>query len=115
MVKRLEPGMVVLNGGAKGVDTMVLAAIRRHPFNVVHDLGTDWTKRVGAVTDGVTAIVFRPDWKRDGKAAGILRNLHMLDLRPEMVVCLHNGTSPGTRHVIEESRRRGLETVVIET
>lgn len=115
MAQRLQPGVVVLNGGAAGVDTFVLDAVRKLPNGQVRDLGTDWRLELVDQETAVTALVFRPRWKRDGKAAGVLRNLHMLDLRPEMVVAVWNGVSPGTKHVIGEARARKIETVVIDT
>jgi hypothetical protein len=114
MVQRLEPGMVVLNGGAKGIDTYVLDAMNHfHPGGII-DLGTGWgfEKRT-PWPDEVIALVFRANWKRDGKAAGIIRNLHMLDLKPDMVVVVWNGESPGSRHVAEEAKRRGIHTEVM--
>ena len=114
MIAKMTKGMVILNGGARGIDSYVIDAVKRDPMNVVVDLGTDWTYPYRPVTDALTCLIFRPDWKRHGKRAGIMRNIFMLDLHPEMIVCLWNGESNGTRHVIEGGRERQLATVVIE-
>lgn len=117
IVHKLPLGSVVLNGGASGgIDAYVIHEFEAHPLGVVHDLQTDWIapgpERLG--TDRVHCVIYRARWKQDGKAAGILRNLHMLDLNPEMVICLWNGVSPGTRNVAEEAHRRRLDCVVLE-
>lgn len=114
IVKRLEPGMIVLNGGAPGVDQMVERAIRQNKKNVVHDLGTDWGKPWRPVTDAVTCVIYRADWKQHGKAAGPIRNLHMLDQQPKLVLALWNGTSPGTAQVVDAAQHRRIETHILD-
>ena len=115
MVAKLTPGMVILNGGARGIDEYVLHHVRELPHGHVIDLGTDWTApHTVPPPPAVTAIVFRPKWKQDGRRAVVLRNLFMLDLKPEMVVACWNGISGGTGQVIQEARRRKIETVVID-
>lgn len=46
------------------------------------------------------------------KRAGILRNLAMLDERPDVVLAFWDGRSHGTRHTIREARRRGIPVQV---
>ncbi len=109
--------MVVLNGGARGIDEYVLHAIRELPHGHVIDLGADWRQehRIPPPPT-VTCVVFRPNYKLHGKRyAPVARNLFMLDLKPEMMVALWNGVSKGTAQVIGEARRRGIETTVIDT
>lgn len=53
------------------------------------------------------------DWKRHGKRAGILRNLEMLDAEPSLVIAFWNGRSCGTKHTIDEARRRGIPVEII--
>ena len=79
---------LVITGGARGVDEHAhYEAIRlRRP-----------TKRRFA------------DWDRLGRRAGIIRNLEMLDEEPDGVLAFWYKRSPGTRHMIEESQRRGID------
>jgi hypothetical protein len=114
MVQKLELGMVVLNGGADGIDTFVLDEIRKLPHGLVHETGNTWRGPAAISPIAVTAVVYRPRYKRDGRAAPIIRNLHMLDLEPEMVVVLWNGSSPGSRMVYEEAGRRRIQRVLLE-
>ena len=48
------------------------------------------------------------DWARHGKRAGILRNLAMLDLAPDLVLAFQRNRSRGTQHTIDEANRRGI-------
>jgi hypothetical protein len=53
------------------------------------------------------------DWKRYGKAAGVLRSKIMLDAEPDLVIAFWDGESPGTRFTVEEARRRSIPVEVI--
>ena len=77
---------------------------------VIHGaaMGADMLADVEARKLGFEVERFPADWKTHGKRAGILRNLAMLD-EADMVLAFWGGTSPGTRHTIEEARRRGFQ------
>lgn len=53
------------------------------------------------------------DWEAYGKAAGIIRNDLMLDLKPDLVMAFWDGKSRGTKHTIEEAKKRGIKTQVV--
>lgn len=53
------------------------------------------------------------DWEQHGRSAGILRNNDMLDLEPDIVLAFWDGKSRGTKHTVEEARRRGIPVEVI--
>jgi hypothetical protein len=48
------------------------------------------------------------DWKTHGRSAGPKRNLMMLDMKPDLVLAFWDGKSPGTKHLIENARKRGI-------
>ncbi len=82
----LDLWLVLLHGKAKGADSIADDAAHRL---------------------GVEAREFEADWSR-GKSAGNARNVQMLDEgKPTRVGAFSLGTS-GTRHMVEESRRRGI-------
>lgn len=54
------------------------------------------------------------DWKRNGRRAGILRNLDMLEAKPDLVIAFWDGKSRGTNHTISEARKRGIPVEVIQ-
>lgn len=84
---------LVVTGGARGADA------------VAHRCA----KHLGCETR-----TFRAHWERDGRRAGILRNLRMLDEQPELVIALWDGASRGTAHTISEARRRGIAVEILD-
>lgn len=69
-----------------------------------------------AATDlGFTVRAFPADWEFHGRRAGIMRNLRMLDERPDKVIAFQRNGSRGTQHTIDEARRRGISVEVIRT
>ncbi len=51
----------------------------------------------------------------EGKRAGPLRNIRMLEMFPEaLVLAFPLGESPGTRHCIREAEKRGMTVKVFE-
>src|SRR5574343_1166770 len=90
----------------------VLDAIHRGPFGPIrvlvsgHARGADTLAEDWATTRGVTVERHPADWDRHGRRAGILRNVAMLDTRPDRVVVFPGGR--GTAHCAGEARARGL-------
>jgi hypothetical protein len=82
---------LVIHGAARGADQMADDAARSLGMSV---------KR------------FPADWEQHGKRAGILRNLAMLDERPDLVLAFQRDGSRGTQHTINEARRRGISVEV---
>lgn len=84
----------IISGGAKGADTL---AIRfAHEYNL-------------------KLTIMYPDWDKNGKRAGIIRNIDMLDYAmydPEdipILISFWDGKSRGTKHLIDECTSRGVE------
>lgn len=55
---------------------------------------------------------FPAQWDRDGKSAGYKRNVVMAILS-DALIALRDGKSRGTKHMIEEAKRRGLRVLYI--
>jgi len=82
----------LIEGGARGADTAA------YSWAKVHDLH-DRT--------------YRADWNKHGKAAGPIRNAHMLaDGNPDLVVAFPGGN--GTAHMKRIAREAGVEVLEIE-
>lgn len=82
---------VVIEGEAAGADRMA----------------GEW-----AVERGIPVERYPADWNRDGKPAGIIRNVQMLkEGKPEMVVAFHRSfrESKGTRHMVTIAREAGIQ------
>jgi hypothetical protein len=63
---------------------------------------------------GIRVTAFPADWRGKGRAGGIIRNLEMLDQRPDLVVAFQRNGSTGTQHTIDEARRRGITVEVFK-
>ena len=87
----LPKDVTILHGGANGVDM--------------------WADAI-AWAMGLPATVMPADWETHGRSAGILRNNDMLDLEPDLVLAFWDGSSRGTKHTIDEARRRGIPVEV---
>ncbi len=78
---------VVISGTAKGVDR----------------LGELW-----GAEHRVPVERFPADWVKHGKIAGHLRNNQMAN-NAEALIAVWDGKSPGTRHMINVARNKGLK------
>ena len=54
----------------------------------------------------------KADWKKFGKSAGMIRNNHMAK-EAEALIAVWDGTSPGTKHMINLARKLGLKVYVL--
>lgn len=88
----LPRGSEIIHGDARGAD--ILAKLYAHAL-------------------GIPETAFPADWRGKGRAAGIIRNLEMLDQKPDLVIAFQVGGSRGTQHTIDEARRRGIPVEVI--
>ncbi|WP_439653837.1 A1S_2505 family phage non-structural protein [Rhodanobacter sp. FW106-PBR-LB-1-21] len=93
LLARLDQETIILSGGARGADT----------------LGERY-----AVDRGLSLMREPADWDRYGRAAGMIRNQHMSFLASHLVA-FWDGTSPGTRAMIEIARNDRLQVRVVPT
>lgn len=88
----IAPGMILIHGGARGADAFAAG----------------FAKGLGSVQ----VIEFQADWKRDGKAAGPLRNERMLRFgKPDLVLAFPGGR--GTADMVRRARAAGVEVVEV--
>ncbi len=81
----------IVSGGAKGVDT----------------LAAELAERLG-----LELIVFKPDYKRYGRGAPIVRNQQIIDEADE-VLAFWDGKSKGTKSSIDKARKAGKPCKVV--
>lgn len=94
------------------VDTVMSAAVRSHGVtHVIHGdargadkLCGDWAKAHGLAEVRVPA-----NWDYHGNSAGPIRNAHMAELRPNMLLAFPGGN--GTKNMVEQSHRHGIPVV----
>ena len=84
----------IVYGGAKGADSF------GEEYAAAHD---------------VKVTVFKPEWKKYGKAAGPIRNKEMLDYASEdnpVVIAFWDGNSKGTKDMISKARKAGAQVYI---
>lgn len=91
-LSHFDPIDQIISGGANGADKLAAEYAERHK---------------------VCLKVVLPDWDNEGKAAGIKRNIRMLDLKPDVVVAFWDRKSRGTKHTISEANRRKIPTLIV--
>lgn len=93
-LKLLSGQDTIIEGGARGADTMAKGVAEELGLNVE---------------------VFKAEWKKYGRAAGPIRNRQMLDEKPDRVLAFHDNLeeSKGTKDTVTEARRRGIPVSVI--
>ena len=83
--------VTIISGGARGVDT----------------LAANW-----AAVNWAGYKEYPADWERDGKKAGILRNIRMLEEgQPDLVIAFPGGR--GTAHMVKIARKAGVEIIEV--
>lgn len=114
--------MKTIIAGSRTVRTysLVVAAIGESAFTITEvvcgmapgpDLmGMHWAMRQ---TPAIPVKKFPAHWNSLGRRAGFVRNSKMADYA-EALVAVWDGKSSGTRHMIEEARKRGLQVYVKE-
>lgn len=108
--------------GSRGIAKrrIVSRALKRAPFEItevvsgackkgVDQLGEGWAKR-----KGIPVKRFPADWNQYGRRAGPLRNREMARYA-DALIAIWDGKSRGTRSMIDEALREGLEVYVCIT
>lgn len=76
----------IISGGAKGIDTCA---------------------RKYALTHGIKLTEFLPEYEKYGRAAPLKRNIAIIE-QADLVLAFWDGTSHGTKYVIDNCKRRGI-------
>jgi hypothetical protein len=93
-VKRILSSLDItelISGGAKGADT----------------LGERYAKENGIPTN-----IFPPDWKKNGRAAGFIRNGEIV-ANADLIIAFWDGESKGTKDSIDKANKLNKKVVVI--
>lgn len=90
-LKHLPRGSTVIHGGARGADQLA---------------GTVAAKL------GFTVETYPADWDLHGRSAGAIRNIEMIETRPDKVVAFWDGRSIGTKHTLDLARKAEIPVEV---
>lgn len=81
-----------------------------------HASGADMLAEEYAQKNNLRITVFKPDWKKYGRAAGPIRNREMIQFAAEeqpVIIAFWNGSSRGTKNMIEQGEKAGAKIHVI--
>lgn len=95
-VNALPADTVIVSGGAVGADTVAADAARARGLQVIE------------------YVVTPAEWRRLGKAAGMMRNVKIVNAADELVA-FWDGVSSGTLDSIRKARKRGIRVTVVDT
>lgn len=90
----LPPGSTVIQGGARGADSLAYSAARELNLKIE---------------------TYAANWENYGRAAGPIRNRQMLDeAEPDVVLAFHDdiGTSKGTANMVRQALKRGIKVIL---
>ena len=90
-VKSLDKDTIIVSGGAKGVD--------------------ETAEKMGEEL-GMKVVLFKPDWKKYGRGAGIVRNKEICEYS-DMVCAFWDGKSKGTLNTIDTAKKMNMIVQVI--
>lgn len=82
---------LIVSGGAKGADSLAEKYAREN---------------------GIETLIFKPDWDKNGKAAGYIRNVDIIK-NCDLVIAFWDGKSKGTKHSIDLAKN-GNKKIIIE-
>jgi len=74
--------------------------------------GADSLAERYAKEENINTMIFKPDWKTHGKAAGFIRNRDIV-VNGNLVVAFWDGVSKGTLSSINIARKMNIETIII--
>lgn len=92
VIDALSPGSTVIVGGARGADLIA--------------------QNLAEERDDITVKVFYAEWDMWGKRAGPMRNIEMLNNKPDIVYAFPLRKSKGTYHTINEAKKRNICTII---
>ena len=87
------------------------------PISITHIInggaaGADSIAGLWALDRGILVDSKRPDWRKHGKAAGIIHNAEMLESGVELVIAFPGGR--GTEDMISRTKKAGIEVIQIK-
>ena len=88
-----EDVKLIISGGARGVDSLAEKYADKHK---------------------ISKLILRPDYKRYGKAAPLIRNKKMVEIADTAII-VWNGKSRGTKYTLECAKNLDKEIILINT
>ncbi len=111
---------VVVSGGREWTNEKIIGErLEKLPKDTIiiqgECRGADLIARKIALSLGLDVVGFPANWVKYDKVAGPKRNIKMLNTCPDLLIAFHDdlSLSRGTKHIVNEARKRGIEVEVI--
>lgn len=75
-------------------------------------LGPDFMAIEYAMAYNIPYKVFKPDWEKYGKSAGMIRNIEMLKYADHLIA-FWDGQSKGTKQIIDNASKYGVHCITV--
>lgn len=75
-------------------------------------IGADSLGELYANENEIETLIFKPDWAKFGKGAGLIRNKDIVD-NSDIVVAFWDGISKGTKNSIDYATKKCKKVIVI--
>lgn len=75
-------------------------------------LGADSLAERFAKEQGISTLIFKPDWEKYGKVAGFIRNKDIVE-SADIVVAFWNGVSKGTFNSIDHAYKMKKSVIIV--
>jgi basic membrane lipoprotein Med (substrate-binding protein (PBP1-ABC) superfamily) len=89
----IKKDWTIISGCASGADTLAIDYAKE--FNINYE-------------------EYPADWNLYGKSAGLIRNQQMLNTNATHLIAFWDGKSPGTKNMINISKLKNIEIIVIK-
>jgi hypothetical protein len=105
--------------GSRGFDDYELVKTTLSPFQIklLVSGGANGADSLGeryAKENNIETLIFKPDWKKHGAAAGVLRNTYIVN-NADTIIAFWDGESKGTKDSITKAEKLGKPTIIINT
>lgn len=92
LISGIDSPITIISGGAKGADSFA----------------ADF-----AIMNNYLLVIYKPDWRKHGKAAGVIRNTQIVS-ESDIVIAFWDGESKGTLDSINKAKKMNKELHIIE-
>jgi hypothetical protein len=113
----IDSGKTII-AGSRGITdySLVEEAVKESNFCIQEVVsgtarGVDKLGEEYATKNCIPLSKFPADWNKHGKGAGYIRNSQMADYA-DSLIALWDGKSKGTKHMIDDSKKKGLNVFV---
>jgi hypothetical protein len=64
--------------------------------------------------NNIETLIFKPDWDKHGKAAGMIRNTDIVN-NADTIIAFWDGESKGTKDSITKAEKKGKNIIIVKT